>query len=386
MELIVSNTPIYLDHAAATPVDELVVAAMQPFLTDQFYNPSAIYLAAKAARHSLEDARHGVAMALGARSGEIVFTAGATEANNIAIHGVMRQHKGAKVLVSSIEHLAVLEPAKLYNCTVLPCSEKGVISVDDVRSALADDVALVSVMYANNEIGTIQPLKEIAELVERARADRKARGIKLPLYLHTDAAQAANYLDISVSRLGVDLMTISAGKTYGPKQVGALYVRAGVRLMPVMQGGGQEYTLRSGTENVAGAVGLAKALDLATRRRNAESERLSKLQKIFFKELQQIADVVVHGHQERRLPNNISLSLPNIDGETAVMELDEVGIQAATGSACGASKDGPSHVLLALGVDPSVAENSLRLTMGRTTSETDMIKVLQELKRLVEKG
>jgi cysteine desulfurase len=181
-------------------------------------------------------------------------------------------------------------------------------------------------------------------------------------------------------------MTLSAGKTYGPKQVGALYVRAGIQLTPLLNGGGQEFGLRSGTENIAGAVGFAKALELATKRRSAEVERLQKLQERMIKELSEITGVVIHGHTSRRLPNNICFSLPHIDGETAVMELDEVGVQAATGSACGASKDGPSHVLLALGVSPTVAENSVRLTMGRSTEEADIIKVLAEIKRLAAKG
>ncbi len=380
------NASIYLDHAAATPVDPLVAQSMQPYLTEQFYNPSAIYLSAKATRQSLETARHEVAVVIGARAGEVIFTAGATEANNLAISGVMSQYTAAKALITSIEHDSVLEAAKQYNYSIMQVDERGMLDAGTLRKHIDDSVALVSVIYASNEVGTVQHLKELSVVINEARLDRKARGIDMPLHLHTDAAQAANYLDMSVSRLGVDMMTISAAKTYGPKQVGALYVRAGVRLQPIIRGGGQEFGARSGTENVAGAIGLAMALQLSAKRKNAEVERLKKIQHTAMRELQDVKGIDFHGHTSKRLPNNLCFSLPNVDGETAVMMLDERHIQAATGSACGASKDGPSRIILALGVPPEVAERSVRLTMGRSTTEADMIKVIAEIKDIVAKG
>ncbi len=380
------NRPsIYFDYAAATPVDDRVLAAMQPFFSEQFYNPSAIYLASRSVFDALEAARHDVAQTIGARPGEVVFTAGATEANNLAITGIMAQYPSASLLVSAVEHPSVLEPAKRYNHATIPVDGLGRVSVEDLAKRITDDVVLVSIMHANNEVGTLQPLREIADVVSKIREERQNRKVTLPLHLHTDAAQATNYMDIHVARLGVDMMTISAAKTYGPKQVGALYVKAGLRITPVITGGGQEHGMRSGTQNVAGAVGLAKALYLAQSRKKAEIERLKSLQGHFIDELQRIApDVVIHGHLRHRLPNNIACSFPGVDGERAVMMLDERGIQAATGSACGASKDGPSHVLLALGVSPTLAESSLRFTMGRSTTKEHVDMVITALEEIIK--
>lgn len=374
---------MYFDYSAATPVEPKVEAAMQPFLGDNFYNPSAIYLKAKDVRSSLEDARHRVAVQLGARPGEIVFTAGASEANNLAVNGIVSQFPDAKLLISAIEHDSVSNIAKQFTNDKILVNDKGIIILDDLASKIDDHVVLVSIIYANNEIGTVQPIKEVAQLIAKVREDRRERGIKQPIYLHTDAAQAANYLDIHASRLEVDLMTISAAKTYGPKQVGCLYVRAGVKLIPQILGGGQEFGLRSGTENIAGAVGLAVALEIAAKHKASEVKRLTRIRNKAFSDIEtRYPQISVSGHKKQRLPNNIHLILPKIDGETAVMMLDEAGFQVATGAACGASKDEPSGTLTALGMDSETANRSIRITMGRKTSPDEVEKLIDQLKSL----
>lgn len=364
---------IYLDHAAATPLDPEVQSAMRPFWSEQFYNPSATYLAARDVRHSLEAARVDVARLLGARSSEVIFTAGGTESDNLAITGVMRQFPDANVVVSAIEHDAVLEAARQFNCSVALATEEGRVDIDDLLHKVDNRTVLVSVMYANNEVGTIQPLRRISAALETIRAERRQKGNSLPLYLHTDAAQAANYLDLHVSRLGVDLMTLNGGKVYGPKQSGVLYVSSKVALEPIIRGGGQERGYRSGTENVAACVGFAKALELAQARRHEEVERLSELQaKAFELIAEKLPAAVVNGSRKSRLPNNIHLTLRGQDNERLLVELDERGILAAAGSACSASDEEPSHVLRAMGVSDTDAQSSLRITMGRGTTEADI--------------
>ncbi|HXY17999.1 MAG TPA: aminotransferase class V-fold PLP-dependent enzyme, partial [Candidatus Nitrosopolaris sp.] len=251
---------IYLDYAAATPVDEKVIAAMQPFFSDQFYNPSATYLAGRAARRALDEARSSVAGWLGARPGEITFTAGATEANNLVISGLMRHFPDGEVLVSAIEHESVLAPASQFQCRQIPVTRQGITDLAKLEKMITPKTVLVSVMLVNNELGTVQPVKEVAKILNKSSILRKGG---LPLYLHSDAAQAASLFDLHVSRLGVDMLSFNGGKIYGPKQSGALYVRAGIELQPLILGGGQERNLRSGTENLAAAAGLAKALELA---------------------------------------------------------------------------------------------------------------------------
>jgi len=378
------NRQVYLDHAAATPVDDDVLAAMQPFFAAQFYNPSANYLAAQAVRHDLEAARASVAACLGARTGEIIFTAGGTESDNLAISGVMMQHQGANVVVSAIEHDAVLEAAHPFDCRLAAVDARGLLDLADLESRIDEQTVLVSVMYANNEVGTIQPIRQVALLLERLRTARRQAGNSLPLYLHTDACQAANYLDLHVSRLGVDLMTLNGGKIYGPKQSGVLYVSSRVRLQPLIRGGGQERGLRSGTENVAAAVGFAKALELAQARRHEEVRRLGELQRYAFEQCAtQLPTAVINGSTKHRLPNNLHLTLPGQDNERLLVELDERGILAAAGSACSASNEEPSHVLRAMGLSDDAAQASLRLTMGRTTTEADVEAVVYTLAELL---
>ncbi len=362
--------PLYFDYAAATPMDSAVLAAMQPYFSEQFYNPSATYVAAQQVKKDIDKARATVAGWLGARSPEVIFTAGGTEANNLAIHGVMRQFPGAKVLVSAVEHESVLQPARRYRFQELAVDANGIVDLDTLAASIDDETALVSVMYANNEVGSIQPIRRIAQLVQAARRDRRKRGIQLPLYLHTDACQAAAYLDLHTARLGVDLLTLNAGKIYGPKQCGALFVESHVRLQPDILGGGQERNMRSGTENVPGVIGLAAALDLVQKRRHEEGHRLQALQALFFDELaKQIPGATINGSPKTRLPNNIHITLPGQDNERLLMQLDEAGIMCAAGSACSASNEEPSHVLKAMGLSDEQAQASLRFTMGRFSDE-----------------
>ncbi len=375
---------IYLDHAAATPLNAQVLAAMQPFFDVQFYNPSANYMAAQKVRAVLEQARADVAEVLGARASEVVFTAGGTESDNLAIAGVMRAFPDANVVVSAIEHDAVLEPAAQFDCRIAQVGEQGIIDLDDLKKQIDDQTVLVSVMYANNEVGTVQPIRQVAQVIKEIRERRRKANTKLPLYLHTDACQAANYLDLHVSRLGVDLMTLNSGKIYGPKQSGILFVSHTVQLQPIIRGGGQERNLRSGTENVAGAIGFAKALQLVAAQWHEESERLQGLQRLAFDIItEKLPGAVINGSLKHRLPNNVHLTLPGQDNERLLVELDERGILAAAGSACSASDDEPSHVLHAMGISNGDAQASLRLTMGRETTEADLREAMDVLASIV---
>lgn len=355
---------------------------MLPYLGDYFYNPSATYMAARKVRTDLETARAKVASWLGVRSSEIVFTAGGTEANNLAIHGIMRQYPQANVVVSAIEHESVLEPARHYDCRELAVRADGLLDLDDLRSKIDDRTVLVSVMYANNEIGTVQSLRSVGQLIATIVSQRGSTG--LPLYFHSDACQAGNYLDMHVSRLGVDLLTLNGGKLYGPKQSGSLYVRAGLKLLPLVDGGGQERGLRSGTENVAGAVGFAAAFELAQESRHQEVKRLGALQRQFGRLLAtEIPGASINGSQKHRLPNNIHVTFPGYDNERLLIQLDEAGIMAAAGSACSASDEESSHVLRALGMSDSEARSSIRFTLGRTTTEAMIDRVVATLRSLV---
>jgi cysteine desulfurase len=384
-----NTTPIYLDHAATTPPDPIVVAAMQPYLGEQFANPSSLYGLARASRGAVEEARHTISAVLGGRPTEIVFTSGGTEGDNLAIQGVLKAHPGAHWITTAIEHDAVLgcvEGLKPdgHAATVVSVSESGIVDIKSLEAAITDDTVLISLMLANNEIGTIQPVAGAAKLVAAVRAKRLSRGLSRPLYLHSDAVQAANYLDLHVSRLGIDLLTIGGSKIYGPKGTGALYVRHGTVLAPLMYGGGQERGRRSGTENVAGIVGLAVALSLAAHLRDAESHRLTVLRNELAHELlQRIDGAVINGHSSHRLPNNLSLSIPGAEGEAMVLYLDNAGIMASTGSACSTGSLDPSHVLLAIGRTAGDAGCSLRLTLGRSTSKADISRLVEALPPIV---
>jgi cysteine desulfurase len=366
-----TNTPLYFDYAAATPIDPSVLDAMLPYFSDRFYNPSATYLPARAVQTELAAARAAVAQLIGSRSSEIVFTAGGTEANNLAIQGVLRQFPDANVVVSAIEHESVICPAERYGCRVVAVSSQGIVDLKQLQSMIDERTVLVSIMYANNEIGTVQPLRTIAQALRTVRRERQASGNPLPLYFHTDAAQAAAYLDLHVSRLGVDMMTLNGGKIYGPKQSGALFVHSTVQLQPLLLGGGQERGIRSGTENVAGAVGFSTALALVQQRRHEEVSRLHQLQRLFLRLLKErLPQAHVNGSLYERLPNNVHITIPGQDNERLLLELEQQGVLCAAGSACSASDEEPSHVLRALGLSDDQARASLRFTMGHQTEET----------------
>jgi cysteine desulfurase len=375
---------VYLDYAAATPMDPAVLGAMQPYFSERFYNPSATYLAAEQVRRDFEAARGRVAHWLGARPSEVIFTAGGTEANNLAIRSVMERFADGNLIVSAIEHESVLATAHQFDCRESVVSTEGLVDVDKLISQIDDLTVLVSVMYANNEVGAIQPIRQISRALEEAREARRAKGNDRPLYFHTDAAQAGAYLDLHTARLGVDLMTINAGKIYGPKQVGALYVSSKVEIEPQISGGGQERGLRSGTENVTGAIGLAKALDLVQERRHQEVERLQKLQKLFFELIEQkFPDAIINGSRKNRLPNNVHVTFPRQDNERLIFELDAAGILCAAGSACRASSEEPSHVLRAMGISDRHAQASLRLTTGIHTTEAEVRHTIDALNRFL---
>ncbi|MBX4197312.1 cysteine desulfurase [Candidatus Saccharibacteria bacterium] len=374
---------IYLDYAAATPLDPKVLKTMLPYFSEQFYNPSATYLSARALKNQLEAARHGVAKSLGAKPAEIIFTAGATEANNLAIQGLLQQFPDSEVLVSAIEHESVLEPAKLFSYKEIPVNEQGLIILNKLSNLISDKTVLISVMFVNNELGTIQPLSQIAKLVSETRHQRLAKGNKRPLFLHTDAAQAGNYLDLHVSRLGVDFMSLNAGKLYGPKQSGGLYIKAGIKLQPLIIGGGQEFNLRSGTENVASSIGFAKSLELAQAKRQSENQRVNDLRDNFEKQLfEKIPLASLNGHKVHRAPHISSLTFDGCDNERLMMELDERGIECAVGSACSASNDEPSHVLQAIGLSQDQARSTLRFSFGHQTTQTDLNQVVDVLAKL----
>ncbi len=375
----------YFDYAAATPLSPIVLTAMQPYFGEAFYNPSAQYLAAQAVRKDVESARATVARIVGARPQEIIFTAGGTEANNLAIYGIMAKYPDTNCVVSAVEHDAVLEPAAQYNSRIAAVKSDGRIDLEALAQLIDDKTVLVSVMYANNEIGTVQPLASVAKILADIRWQRTKSGNMLPLYLHTDACQAPNYLQILPNTLGVDMMTLNGGKIYGPKQSGVLFVKSGIELEPLVRGGGQERGLRSGTENVAAVVGFAAALQEAHSMRGIESARLSELMHDAVQFItKEMPSAVLNGAFGYRLPNNLHITFPGADNERLMMLLDEQGFQVAVGSACSASSDEPSHVLRAIGMSDADARSSLRITMGRSTTKSDVLALLAVCKTLAE--
>ena len=375
----------YFDNAAATPMLPKVLAAMQPFFSEKFYNPSAIYLAAQDVKASLDNARWLVAQNIGAKPTEIIFTAGGTEANNLAITGVMAKNPDGELIVSAIEHDSVLIPAKNYNLKIANVDEKGIVDVSALAKLINNKTVLISVMMANNEIGALQPIKDIVELVAKIRKERQKGGNKTPLYVHTDACQAVNYCDINIARLGVDLMTFNGGKIYGPKQSGVLFKKIGVNLQPLIYGGGQEYSMRSGTENVAQCIGFATAFEQAKSNAKSESKRLSKIRDETINELLKSSKITLNGPKgNRRLANNINITINGVDNERLLMQLDEQGYIVATGSACSASNDEPSHVLKAIGLSDAQAQSSIRITLGRYTTQDSCALLCKTILHLVK--
>ncbi len=369
---------IYLDYAATTPIDPKVLRMMLPYLKKDFGNPSSIYSFGQKASGAVDKARKAVANFLGCDSSEIVFTGSATEANNLAIKGLVK--KGDHIITSQIEHHAVLEVChelekEGVEVTYLPVDKQGLVQIPDIKKAIKKNTVLVSIMYANNEIGTVQPIAEISKVLHSK------------IYFHTDAVQAVNYLDCNVKKLGVNLFTLSAHKIYGPKGVGALCIKKGTPIKPLIYGGGHEQGLRSGTENVAGIVGLAQAIKmLQDPKIKIQNIRIKHLRDRLIKTiLKVIPDVRLNGSSIQRIPNNVNLSFKGAEGEAMVIALDQKGIAVSTGSACSSKTLEPSHVLRGLGLSDEEASGSLRITLGRYTSQKDIERSLKVLPPIIER-
>ncbi|MDR1640806.1 MAG: cysteine desulfurase NifS [Clostridiales bacterium] len=371
---------IYFDHAATTPIRPEVFDAMLPFLKEGYGNPSSIYEIARTSKKALERARDQVATALGAQPGEIFFTGSGTEADNWAIRGVaeLLKPKGNHIITTAIEHHAVLHTCEYlakngYEITYLPVDDQGIISLEDLEKAIRPETILITVMAANNEIGTLQPIEEIGRIAK----ERK-------ILFHTDAVQAVGHIPINVSKMGIDLLSLSAHKLYGPKGVGVLYCKKGVALKSFIHGGGQERGRRAGTENVAGIVALGTAIELAVSELEEEAARLSVLRnKVIDGILEQIPHTRLNGHKTLRLPNNANVSFSFIEGESLLLLLDMKGIFASSGSACTSGSLDPSHVLLAIGLPHETAHGSLRITLGRSSTDEQIEYFLKELPAIV---
>ncbi|MFN3301616.1 MAG: cysteine desulfurase NifS [Patescibacteria group bacterium] len=381
----------YFDNAATTPLDLKVLQAMMPYLKKNYGNPSTLYFLGQEAREAIEKSRQIIADFIGAKPKEIIFTSGGTESNNFAIKGVAFANEkfGKHIITTAIEHHAVLEPCHWlekhgFKITILPVNKDGLLDVRTVEKSITDETILVSIMHANNEIGVIEPIAEVGNLIKNIRIKRKEKGIETPIYFHTDAVQTFGHLPINVDEFALDLLSASAHKLYGPKGVGLLYLRQGVKIDPLLHGGGHESGWRSGTENVAGIVGFAKAVEIAKKEMNREYKRLIRLRDKLINEIfKKIKDVSLNGHRHLRLPNNVNISIKGIEGEAAVLYLDKQGIACSTGSACSSRSLEPSHVLLAIGKTPEEAHSSLRFTLGRFTTEKEISYLLKVLPKVI---
>jgi len=373
---------IYLDHSATSPVDPEVFEAMKPYFTDSFGNASTLYSLGRDGRRAMESAREEVASIIGAETKEIIFTSGGTESDNIAIKGIAYKlkNKGNHIITSAIEHPAVDETCKYlekngFTVTYLPVYKDGIVKISDLEDAIKDKTILITIMHANNEIGTIQPIKEIGALA-------KGKGI----IFHTDAVQTVGKIPVDVNELNVDLLSLSSHKLYGPKGVGALYVRKGVRLEPIMHGGGHERGIRPGTENVPGVVGLGKACKIAKENLESDAQLLTRLRdRLINTVLEQNEDSYLNGHRTNRLPNNVNFRFTGIEGESLILHLDSKGIAASTGSACSSTKLEASHVLMAIGLKEVEAHGSLRISLGHENTEEDIDYTIIAIKEVVEK-
>ncbi len=376
---------VYLDHAGTTPMDPRVLEAMAPYFTELYGNPSSIHTVGQEARYALDEARARVAGILHCRAGEVVFTGSGTESDNAAIHGVATalHETGNHIITTSVEHHAVLHSCQHlenlgFEVTYLPVDSDGMVDPAQVYDAITDRTTMVTVMYANNEIGTINPITDIAEAVQR-----RAGELERTIVMHTDGVQAAGFLDLNVRRLGVDMLSLSGHKFYGPKGVGVLFVRRGTPFLPLIQGGGQERERRSGTENIPGIVGLSVALEMADAQREESSAHCAALRDRIIQHISaSISRSRLNGHPTQRLPNNVNFSFEGVEGEAILLGLDTAGIAASSGSACSSGSLEPSHVLLALAQSAELARGSLRVTLGKENTEEDVdyfLKVLQDL-------
>jgi len=373
---------IYLDYAATTPTHPEVMKEMLSYFNQIYGNPSSIYQLAQRAKGAVEEARKKVAELINAKPEEIIFTSGGTEADNLAIKGVAwaNKKKGNHIITSKIEHHAVLNTCKWlekqgFKVTYISVDKYGIINLDELKDSLTDKTILISIMHANNEVGTIQPLLEISKIAQR-------RGI----YFHTDAVQTVGKVPTDVKESGVDLLSLSGHKLYGPKGVGALYTRKGVKVLPLIHGGHHERNKRAGTENVPGIVGLGKACELAAREMATERRKLEMLRDRLYEGLsEQIEDIVLNGHPQNRLPGNLNICVKYVEGESMLINLDLEGICASSGSACTSGSLEPSHVLLAMGIPPEIAHGSLRFSLGRDTTEKEIDRVIEVLPPIVKK-
>lgn len=401
-----SMKEVYLDYAAAAPLDSRVFKTIKEVFRD-FGNPSSLHASGLRARKIIEKSRREILEILGDPAGKIIFTGSGTEANNLAILGISRAYKkfGDHIIVSKIEHPSVLNTAKQlekegFKVTYLDVDHDGIVSLKSLKKALQKNTILVSIMYANNEIGVIQPLNEIAKIINATRKTRIHSNYpkknhsghsdafiiwdRFPLF-HTDAVQAFNYLDCDVKKLGVDLLTLNGSKIYGPKGIGCLYLKSGVKLEPLMFGGEQEFGWRPGTENIPLIRGLAAAIILGEKIRPKEAKRLTVLRDWLIKKIEaKIPKIHLNGHRKNRLPNNINFSFADIEGESLILRLDAKGIRTSSGSACTSERLEPSHVLLALGLPPEIAHGSLRITLGRGTTKKDLEYFIRVLPKVVE--
>lgn len=382
MKAPLTSPRIYLDHAATTPVHPDVLAAMLPYFTENFGNPSSIYLRGREALEAIERARQAVAELLGARSREILFTSGGSESDNLAIRGAVwaSATKRPHIITTPIEHHAVLytcrQLAELFGVAVTyaPVDSFGMVDPEAIAQAIQPDTVLISVMTANNEVGTVQPIAEIGAIAH-------AHGI----VFHTDAVQAGGAMALDVNALNVDFLSLSGHKFYGPKGIGILYARDGVRFVPTQTGGGQERNRRAGTEYTAGMVGIARAFELAQASQSEQNTKLCRLRDRLLSEIPRVVSgAKVTGHRQSRLPNNASFVIEGVEGETLVLGLDQAGIEASTGSACTSGSTEPSHVLKAMGIAHNLARGSLRLTLGSSTTESEIEQVLQTLPEIVQ--
>jgi cysteine desulfurase len=378
---------VYLDHAGTTATDPRVLEAMLPYFTHLYGNPSSIHTVGQEARHALDEARERVARVLHCRTGEVVFTSGGTESDNAAIHGAATalQETGNHIITSSVEHHAILHTCQYmenlgFEVTYLPVDSYGMVHPEAIYQAITNRTTLVTIMYANNEIGTINPIPEIAQAVKR-----RAEELERTIVVHTDAVQAAGYLDLNVRKLGVDMLSLSGHKFCGPKGTGILYIRRGTPFLPYILGGGQERERRSGTENIPGVVGLSVALELADAGREEASAHCAALRDQIISYISQnITGSHLNGHPTLRLPNNVNFSFEGVDGESILLGLDMAGIAASSGSACSSGSLEPSHVLLALGQSAELARGSLRTTLGKENTVEEVEYLLRVLPDLVQ--
>jgi len=372
---------IYMDHAATTPVDKRVFEVMRPFFSDKFGNASSIHAIGQEASDALEKSRKKLASVLNADPAEIIFTSGGTESNNFALKGTAfaNRKKGKHIITTKIEHDCVLNSVKWlerqgFDVTYLPVDRHGLVDLNELEKSIRKDTILISVMHANNEIGTIEPIEDIAKIASERN-----------IYFHTDAVQTTGKLKIDVKKLSVDMLSISSHKLFGPKGVGALFVRSGTKIDALLHGGGHERGMRSGTENVAGIVGFAEAVKIADKEREREMPRIAKMRDKLIKEiLDEIPDSYLTGHPKKRLPINASFYFKFIEGESLILKLDDKGIEASTGSACSSKSLKPSHVLLATGLKPEDAHGSLRLTLGKDNTTEEIDYVIKSVSEAVE--